>query len=197
MQKVLSFVLIALLVVFFGCKKDESSSSNPTSPNNTTSNLLGSGSLSFTAGSLGSFSFSGSWTGASVGSSGTAVEALTGKSGSDYGAIIYAYTWHSSTNWDNAMLDLANTGTPITTGTYVPGANNNELAFTFTKGSTSSTDFSNEYILTSGSCQLTSYSSSGMKGTFSGTAMRVSDQTTVSVTNGSFNVTFGTTQMSK
>ena len=193
MQKFLSLVLIVLLAVFIGCKKDESSS--PTSSNNPASTVLGSGSISFTAGSLGSFSFSGNWTGASVGSSGTAVEALTGKNGADYGALIYGYTWHSSTNWDNAFLDLANTGAPITTGTFVVGANNNELTFTFTKGSTSAADFSNEYILTSGSCQLTSYSSSGMKGTFSGTAIRVSDQTAVSVTNGSFDVTFGTTPM--
>jgi hypothetical protein len=190
MQKILSLVLIVLLIAIVGCKKD--STSNPTNPNTPASNLYGSGSLSFTAGSLGNFSFSGSWTGASVGSSGTAVEALTGKNGSDYSAIIYTYTWHSSTNWDNALLDLENTGSQITTGTYTIG---NGFAFMFTKGSTSATDFSNEYILTSGSCQVTSYSSSGMNGTFSGTAIKYSDQTTVTITNGTFNVTFGTTTM--
>ncbi|MGD0590503.1 MAG: hypothetical protein ABSA44_06845 [Bacteroidota bacterium] len=190
MQKILSLVLIVLLVTFAGCKKD--SSSSPTNPITPASNLYGSGSLSFTAGSLGNLSFSGSWTGASVGSTGTAVEALTGKSGSDYGAIIYGYTWHSSTSWDNAMVDIATTGTPITTGTYTT---NDGLTFLFTKGSTSNTDYSNEYMLTTGSCQLTSYSSSGMKGTFSGTATKLSDQTTVSITTGSFDVTFGTTGM--
>jgi len=43
-----------MLIAIVGCKKDDSSSS-PTSSNNTTttSHLLGSGSISFTAGSLG------------------------------------------------------------------------------------------------------------------------------------------------
>jgi hypothetical protein len=189
MQKILSLVLIVLLVTIVGCKKD---SSNPTNPNTPASNLFGSGSLSFTADSLGTFSFSGSWTGASVGSSGTAVEALTGRSSTDYAAIIIAYRWHSSTNWDNAVLGLT-TANPITTGTYTTS---NGLTFYFTKGGTSAGgNSSNMFILTSGSCQVTSYSSSGMKGTISGTAIRATDQATVTITNASFDVTFGTQTM--
>ena len=57
MQKILSCVLIVLLVAIVGCKKD--SSSNPINPNTPAGNLYGSGSISFTAGSLGNLSFSG------------------------------------------------------------------------------------------------------------------------------------------
>jgi hypothetical protein len=151
--------------------------------------MYGSGSISFHADSIGNFSFSGAWTGASVGTSGAAVEAITGKSGSTYAAFIYAYTWHSSTNWDYVILEITNDGTPITTGTYTAG---NGLTFMLSKGATSATGGSNMFILESGSCQITSYSSSGMKGTISGTATRPSDQATVSITNGTFDVTFGT-----
>jgi len=190
MQKIFSLVLIVLLVAIVGCKKE--SSSNPTNPNTPASNLYGSGSISFTADSLGNFNFSGTWTGASVGTSGTAVESLKGQSGSTYAAIINAYTWHSSTNWDHAMLEITSDGTPITTSTYTAG---DGLTFTFTKGGTSAASGSNVFVLSGGSCQVTSYSSSGMKGTISGTATRYSDNATVSITNGTFDVTFGTYTM--
>ncbi len=140
----LTCAVLCMSLFFVSCKKSSGSSTSSNNPggNNPGSNLYGSGSLSFTAGSLGNLSFSGSWTGVSVGSSGTAVEALTGTSGSDHAAIIYAYDWHSSNNWDNAMLDLTSS-TAIAPGTYTT---NTGLLFFFTKGSTSATDNSNEYL---------------------------------------------------
>ena len=184
MQKVMSLFLIAMLIAIVGCKKDDSSSS-PTSSNNTTttSHLLGSGSISFTAGSLGSLSFSGSWAGTSSGSSGTGVEALTGSSAT----YVAGYTWHSSSNWDIATLLLWTNGTGTRTNSSIAS----DFSFTFVKGGTSATDQSNSYSLTLGTCNVTNFSSSGMQGTFSGTATN-SQNNTVSVTNGSFNVTFGT-----
>jgi hypothetical protein len=190
MKYFITVVIIAILIGSTGCSDDKSS--NPTNPNNPASNIYGSGSISFNADSIGNFSFSGSWTGAAVGTSGTAVEALTGKSGSTYAAIIYAHTWHSSNNWDNVILEITKDGTPITTGTYTA---TNGLTFMFTKGATSTSGGSNMFILDNGSCQITSYSSTGMKGTISGTATRPTDQATISITNGTFDVTFGSYSM--
>ena len=174
MQKILSCVLIVLLVAIVGCKKD--SSSNPINPNTPAGNLYGSGSISFTAGSLGNLSFSGSWAVTSSGNTGN--------------SVVIGNTWHSSSNWDMVTLLLWTNGT----GTDTVGITDNGFSFTFLKGGTSSTDISNEYTLTSGTCHVTSFSSTGMQGTFSGTAAK-SDQSTVTITNGTFNVTFGTAGM--
>ena len=180
-------LLLCMSLFMVSCKK---SSSNPTNPG---SNLLGSGSLSFTGGTLGSFGFSGAWTGSASTGSGGAVEALTGVQDLVYGAIVYGYYWHSTTNWDLAWLYVANQGSALTPGTYTLGATNKGFQFWFEKGANSSSvNDSLEYILMSGTCTVTSYSSTGMKGTFSGTAVNLVNTTsTINVTNGSFDVTFG------
>jgi hypothetical protein len=184
-----TFLSIILIVFVVSCKKSESfTNSNPTTSD------MGSGSISFNTSTKGNISMNGAWTGSAVGSSGTAVAAVTGHDGADYGAIIYGYAWHSSTNWDYVWLDIATTGGPLTTGTYSVGADNKELAFEFSKGGSSPTDASNVYYLMSGSCNLTNYSSTGMKGTFSGTAVHYNatgTEDSTFVTNGSFDVTFG------
>jgi hypothetical protein len=184
-------VIIVLLIGSTGCSDDKS---NPANQNNPINNLYGSGSLSFNADSIGNFSFSGSWTGAATGSTGVAVAAWTGQTSpsSDYEAIIYARTMHSTTNFDYASLVIS-VSTPITSGsTYTFG---NGLTFMFAKGESSMTSGSNMFVLINGTCQVTSYSASGMQGTITGTAMRSADQAMVSITNGSFNVTFGTSAL--
>lgn len=183
---VCSLLCMSLFIV--SCKK---SSSNPTNPG---SDVLGSGSLSFSADTAGTFNFSGAWTGSASTGSGSAVEALTGVSDSVYGGVVYGYYWHTSTNWDLAWVYVGNKGSAITPGTYTVDGTNKEFQFWFEKGATSAAvNASNEYVLVSGTCTVTSYSSSGMKGTFSGTAVNtLHTTTTISVTNGSFNVTFGT-----
>ncbi|MGD0037448.1 MAG: hypothetical protein ABSC53_09175 [Bacteroidota bacterium] len=100
---------------------------------------------------------------------------------------VAGYTWHSSSNWDITTLVLWTNGT----GTYTNSSSASGFSFTFVKGGTSSTDYSNTYTLSIGTCHVTSFSSSGMQGTFSGTATN-SQNSTISVTNGSFNVTFET-----
>ncbi len=194
MKKSLVTVLIMLMclsLLSISCKKD-SSDDNPAGPDNPASSVYGSGSISFTAGALGTISMSGAWNGQSSGTSGSAVEALTGQSGNDYGAVIYGYAWSSSNKWNNIWLSVGNTGSAITTGTYTVGADQKELIFMFSLDGTSQTDMSNSYYFTSGTCNVTSYSTSGMQGTFSGTASN--GTSTVNVTNGTFNVKFGTYQ---
>jgi hypothetical protein len=180
-------VSVVLVFMMTSCKK--SSSDNPTGPNNPASTVMGSGSISLTTSTLGNFSANGTWTGSASGSSGSAVAAFTGQDGSDYGAIIYGYIWRSATDWDNVWLIIATTGTPISTGSYTIGGDR-EFTLLVSKGTSSAGDISNGYYMTSGTCTITSYSSTGMQGTFSGTATRGTE--TTSITNGSFNVTFGT-----
>jgi hypothetical protein len=180
-------ISVALVLLMASCKKSDSG--NPAGPDNPASTLLGSGSISLTTSTLGNFSINGAWTGSASGGSGSAVAAFTGQDGSDYGAIIYGYVWRSTTDWDNVWLIIATTGTPISTGSYTIGGDR-EFTVLVSKGTSSAGDMSNGYYMTSGTCTLTSYSSTGMQGTFSGTAERGTE--TTSITNGSFNVTFGT-----
>jgi hypothetical protein len=186
MKYIITIVIAVMLIGLTGCSDDKSS--NPTDSNNPASNLYGSGTLAFTADSIGNFSYSGSFI-STTAATGTGVAAWTGKPSttSDYEAIIYARKANSTTSTDYASLVISNQAA-ITTGTYTsPGGG---LTFMFEKG-----EASNVFVLTIGTCQITTYSASGMKGTFSGTAIRSSDGATVPITNGTFDVTFGTVSM--
>ena len=55
----------------------------------------------------------------------------------------------------------------------------------------------NGYITDKWFCEYQVILQPAWQGKFSGTVMKLSDQTTVSITNGTFNVTFGTDAMSK
>lgn len=183
---------IALVVLMGSCKK---SSSNPTSSNNPPGTNYGGGTLSFNtnSSSAGNYSISGSFNPASYGTSGSGV--MSWYDSSSNGAWAYGYVWHSSSNWDLAILEFTRpAGTAMGTGSY--NFADETATLIFVKGATGEAGSGGDYYgLNQGTGNITSYSSTGMKGNFSGSGIQVSGSAVgaaVQVTNGSFDVTFGT-----
>ncbi len=192
-------ISIALVMLMASCKKSDSGS-DTTGPNNPNTGSYGSGSLSFntnssTAGN--SWNISGSFNPTSTGQTGSGV--MSWYDASSNVAWVYAFLWRSSNDWDYAILELERTpsSNKVGTGTYsFASGTDNTAMLIFIKGASSQTSTNgNYYMLESGTANITSYSSTGMKGNFSGTGMGISGSasgTPVQVSAGSFDVTFGT-----
>ncbi len=185
-------ISVALVLLMASCKKSDS---NPTNSNNPPGANYGGGSLSFNtnSSSVGNFNLSGSFNPTSYGSSGSGVMCWYESSANT--AIVYGYVWRSSSDWDLVILEFNRpTGTALGTGSY--SFSNQSATLIFIKGANGmSASNGNEYVLDEGTANMTSYSSTGMKGNFSGTGVGVTGAVVgqaIQVTNGSFDVTFGT-----
>jgi hypothetical protein len=188
-------VCMALVVLMASCKKSDSG--NPAGPDNPVTGAYGTGSISFYTNSsvIGNYSLSGSFNPTGYGTSGTGLMCYYDVSSNS--AWIYAYKWTSSTNWDWTVLSFNRT-TSLGTGTY--SFAENEAMLSIIKGASgmSSSD-GTHYIIDEGTANMTSFSTTGMKGNFGGTGLGVSDNVLglpIQLTNGSFDVTFGTTAVS-
>jgi hypothetical protein len=186
-------VSVALVLLMASCKKSDSG--NPAGPDNPATGLYGSGSVSFNTNStvVGNYNISGSFDPTSYGSSGSGVWCWHYTSQNTVG--LYGYVWRSSTDWDYIFLSFSKpTANPLGTGTY--NFSENEVSMIIVKGATSigGSDGS-DFAVDAGTANITSFSSTGMKGNFSGTGVGYTAAvmgTEIQITNGSFDVTFGT-----
>jgi hypothetical protein len=188
-------VMVSVVLVFMmtSCKKSSSSSDNPTGPDDTISKLYGSGSISFNTNStvIGNYSMSGSFNPTGAGASGSGIMCYYVANSNS--AWIYGYKWTSSTNWDWSIITIYR-ASGLGTGSY--SFADNDASISIMKGATSMSGYDGtNYVLDAGTANVTSFSSTGMQGNFSGTGVGVTSDVLglpIQLTNGSFNVTFGT-----
>jgi hypothetical protein len=184
-------VSLALVLVMSSCKKD--SSDNPAGPDNPAAALYGSGSISFNTNStvMGNYSMSGSFNPGSYGTSGSGIMCYYDANSNS--AWIYAYKWTSSSNWDWTVFTVHRTSA-LGTGSYSFADNGASLSIVKGASGMGSSN-GTYYVIDEGTANVTAFSSTGMRGNFSGTGVGISDDVygqPIQLTNGSFDVTFGT-----
>ena len=191
-QSILVMIVVMVFVLTLSsCKKDEG---NPAGPNNPIAELYGSGSVSFNTNSsiVGNYNISGAFNPTSYGSNGSGVWCWHDAGSNTAG--IYGYIWRSSSDWDQVVISVYKSSGALTTGTY--DFTEQEASVSIVKGASGmgSADGS-RFVFDAGTLTITSITSTGMKGNFSGTGIGYSSDvmgTPIQVTNGSFDVTFGT-----
>lgn len=181
----------ALLVLSFavgltaiGCDSEDN---NPQTPGNKTGLFKTAGTFSFSS-NIGNFSANGIFD--------TTFATLNAAGAFQYTSrnvnfiVVVAYDMTSATNKKIVFSGVADTLNAIATGSY-PYIVEEASKFAFfgylpNAGDTSS--LGAMYVLTSGSMNVSSLSSTSISGTFSGNGMNVVDTTrTITVTNGTFN----------
>ncbi len=183
-------VCALLAILMLSCNKD---ATNPLDTGDgPTSGDYGSGTLTFNTNKVGNFASTGTWSGSAGQGVGSGIWAYIEPQSQV--VWIYGLKWRSQSDWDVALLELTNSGAAPTTGSYsFQGSGAKNATLSFATNVSSFTDYTQGYMLTGGLCNITSLSSTGLRGNFSGTGVHTTDSgKSIAVTNGVVEVTFGT-----
>lgn len=183
-QRAVLLFTLAIGIATVGCDSEDS---NPQTPRNNTGLFKTAGTFSFTS-DRGNFSANGIFdtTFATLNAAG----AFQYTSGNLRFVIVFAYDLTSQTTQKIVFAGVADTLNAIATGSYPFTVNETPKAafFGYIPNAADTSSFGAFYILTSGSMNVGSISSTSMSGTFSGNGFNVTDTTSaITVTNGTYN----------
>ncbi len=120
----------------------------------------------------------------------TYAEARPAHIGMFYSLMIEGFKMNSSTSYDDVTIEISDTSAIVAKTYALVSSAYQTVQITFNLGfnPTDPSHGQNECVLTSGTVTITSITSTNCKGTFSGTGTRTGDGSSVTLTNGTFDV---------